>query len=107
MIRVGHGATHSVWNPTALRWDYYRATAKPLRDGVIARTPRLAGGGRLGHTPEEATPRLPAGATKVGAGPIARGLVAKTGLGADGSSDTTRMLLLGLSAYLLYRYVLR
>jgi hypothetical protein len=66
---------YSVWNPQHAGFDYYEGNAN-FREGVIAPTPRLPNGGRLGLTPEEASRSLPGGAKLVGKGPTAVGMVA-------------------------------
>lgn len=66
---------YSVWNPNHVGFDYFEGEAG-LREGVIAPTPALPSGGRLGLTPEEASRRLPAGAKFIGKGPAPRGMIA-------------------------------
>ena len=68
--------THSVWNPRTLRWDYYRALGGAnLRYGVFAPSPHVPTQS-IGTPIDKAARPLPLGASKVGSGDIARGLVA-------------------------------
>lgn len=100
------GITYSVWNPTRGGFDYYEG-AGHLRDGVIAPQPKHLSRSRLGLTPEEAARPLPAGATKIGEGPLPKGLIAnrKSGvaLGAFGlGGDPMDLAFLGFGVYLLW-----
>lgn len=110
MRKVGHGVSHSTWNPTTLEWDYWKATgAETLNSGVIAPTPSLPRGAELGIAPEDAERRLPVGATKVGSGNVARGLIAQKDASALSglADDRGRLLLLAAGAYLVYRFLLK
>jgi hypothetical protein len=75
-----------------------------LRDGVIAKPPRMPRS-RLGVAPEDAERPLPIGATKVGSGEVARGQIARRGLGGLSlTMDTGRILLIGAAAFLVYHF---
>ena len=102
------GITYSVWNPSKTAFDYYEGPGH-LRDGVIAPQPRHLSQSRLGLTPEEAARPLPAGAIKIGEGPLPKGLIAnrKSGvaLGAFGlSGDPMDLAFLAFAGYLLWSY---
>ena len=102
MKPIGHNVTHSTWNPSTLSWDYWRAPMSGLRDGVIAKPPQMRRS-QFGVAPEEAERPLPIGAAKVGSGPVARGQVARRGLGGlPLTVDTGRILLIGAAAFLIY-----
>lgn len=101
---------YSVWNPTSLSWDYYQAPGE-LRAGVFAEDARLSGGFKIGMTVEEAARPLPVGATLVGRGAEARGMVATRNggrpLGIFGLEGDTlfRVALFAGGAYLAWRYM--
>jgi len=73
---------YSVWNSGARGYDYYEAPGN-LTDGVAPRR-NLRAGHQLGITPEEAAPRLPVGARKVGRGEFPRGTIATAGASLSG-----------------------
>lgn len=96
---------YSVWNPSALNYDYYQAVGG-LKDG-FATPPKLTSGHELGLTPEQATRPLPAGSVKVGSGDRAMGLIATTSGGQLGflefDSNTKKAALLIVCAFFLYK----
>lgn len=63
---------YSVWSPGSRAYQYY-SVGEAAADDTPA--PKVNGGGRLGHAPGEATWELPKGATPVGSGPRAKGVV--------------------------------
>lgn len=68
---------YSVYNPTSKTYDYYEG---PGPGGTHAGTPPIARGrNALGATPEQASWKVPAGAKRVGRGPVARGRIAELG----------------------------
>jgi hypothetical protein len=100
---------YSVWNQGARRFDYYR-------DGKVnhkANTPspkHLSSSHEIGIAVDRAGWPLPAGAKKVGSGPVPRGRVASrrvgglAGLGAvDFSSPATIAVLLGVAALVYWK----
>ena len=99
---------YSVWNSGAQRYDYYQAPGQ-LRDGVFAPNAQLSGGGELGLAPDDAARPLPAGATLVGHGELAQGVIAsrKHPLGFLGI-DNDSLKLAGMigGAYLIYKVVI-
>jgi len=83
--------TYSVWNYGTRSYDYYTAPGAPA---THAGRPPVRGGSSLGAAPEQAAWPLPAGARKVGSGPLPKGRIASTsggislgGLGAVDLSD--------------------
>jgi hypothetical protein len=108
MRPVGHGVAYSSWNPKTLRWDYWAVgDTPPLRAGVIAPAPSLPQR-PLGVSPERASRRLPAGARRVGEGPLPRGLVAsRQGMGSLDllGSSTFKAVLLLAAGYVLCRWL--
>lgn len=101
---------YSVWNQGAGRFDYY-ATAKAQREVNTEPPGHLRGGRQLGSTPEEAAWPLPAGAKRIGQGAMARGRIASRGRrslgGVDVDPGMLKIGMLGLSAYLVWKYVLK
>ena len=100
---------YSVWNPSGATWDYYTAQGD-LRAGVFASDPRMPSGHALGLSPDEAARSLPVGATLVGRGPVAVGMIASRSrpqalgfLGIDGST-LTRVAVWGGIGYLVWTY---
>ncbi len=99
---------YSVWNPSAGVWDYYQAQGD-LRAGVFAPPARMGSAHRLGMSPEEAERTLPVGATLVGRGPQAVGMVAgRKPLGFLGLEGSTlfRMAVIGGIGYAVWKYAL-
>lgn len=89
-------------------FDYY-ATGTPQREVNVEPPAHLRGGRQLGITPEEAAWPLPGSAKRVGQGPLARGRIASTrsALGfVDLDPGLVKVGLLGLSAFLVWKYVL-
>jgi hypothetical protein len=92
--------TYSVWNPNHAGFDYYEGEAD-LREGVIAPTPSLPSGGRLGLTPEQASRRLPSGAKFIGKGQTPMGMIATRNGGSAAMGD-----FLGLETGTLFKAAL-
>lgn len=66
--------TYSVWNADTKTWSYYEAESRqPAPAGGKSRHPDL------GVAPEDASPRLPAGAKLVGGGAEPVGTIAEKG----------------------------
>jgi hypothetical protein len=95
--------TYSVWNQGANRYDYYEAGG--ARREYNEETPKHLRHARLGASPEQAAWPLPAGARRVGSGSIARGRIASRALGAFDDTSLTKIVLLGLAAFLAWKYV--
>jgi hypothetical protein len=104
----------SVWDQAARRYDYYQVNGNQLRAGVIAQDPNHLRGKTsrdLGIAADRAARPLPAGATKIGSGETARGLIAQRGgNGAlagvfDSQPSVLKIGLLAGAGYLLWRYI--
>lgn len=67
----------SVWLPEHKQYDYYQ-TPTTVADSVYPQ-PKIAGGTRLGVSPEDAAWTLPSNAQKIGRGALPIGQVATTG----------------------------
>lgn len=102
---------YSVWNTATATYDYYEAPGT-LRAGVIAPTPRLPSGGRLGLAPQRAGRPLPVGAVLTGSGPYAQGMVATRNGGALGDffgmdiGELAKFGVIAAGAWLLWTRVL-
>ncbi|MBT8452987.1 MAG: hypothetical protein KJO40_13545 [Deltaproteobacteria bacterium] len=99
--------TYSVWNQGAGRFDYYEAPGVEAKANVGK--PGHLRHRTLGSTPAQAAWPLPVGARRVGAGEQARGRIAAVGgseLGAlEADGGLVKFALVGLGAYLLWRYL--
>jgi hypothetical protein len=93
-------ARYSVYNYTRRVFDYYEA---PGPGGTHAGSPPAPRSqGDLGATPERATWKLPAGATKVGEGELPQGRIASLD-GADVFSNPVNALALAAIALVAWR----
>jgi hypothetical protein len=98
---------YSVWNQGARRFDYYQDAQRNHR----ANTPspkHLRATHEIGIPVDRAGWPLPAGAKKIGSGPLPRGRVASRaalgGLGAiDVTSPGTIAILLGIAALIYWK----
>ena len=85
---------YSVWEPSTKTWSYYDGSEAKLE-------PARGPSSDLGVAPEDALPRLPFGASKIGAGTEARGIVATNGV----QIPVMKWGLFALAAYGLWRIV--
>jgi len=67
---------YSQWRPDIGGYDYYDAPGQSVGIGDDLPVPRLSGGTDIGIPSNEAGRSIPSGSTRVGSGPVARGLVA-------------------------------
>lgn len=67
---------YSVYNYKTRTYDYFEGTGATGSHAGTPPSPLLSN--ELGMTPEQASWKLPAGARKVGSGPVARGRIAQT-----------------------------
>lgn len=100
---------YSVWNQAHKRYDYYEALGTAGEPTANVPAPKHLRSKTLGITPEEAAWPLPADARKIGAGPLPMGRIARRGGGsalgsAEESSSMVSIALLGIAAYVLWRY---
>lgn len=93
-------AIYSVYNYDRRLYDYYEG---PGPSGTHAGAPPLLSLGGIGATPDAAAWRLPAGSRKIGSGEMPRGRIAS--LGEFRAGDGLKLGMLGLSAYLAWRYL--
>ena len=93
---------YSVYNWTKGRFDYYKdSLPMPVAESPKSRTIRQE---KLGASPDGASESLPADAKLVGDGESAQGVIATSGI-SEGEPTLLKIGLLGLSAYLLWKYV--
>lgn len=99
---------YSVWNQSARLFDYYEAPGSEATANV--EKPAHLRHRTLGSTPDQAAWPLPGGSKLIGQGEYARGRIASTGgsslgLFEDGDMLWMKLGLLGLSAFLVWRYL--
>lgn len=94
---------YSVWSYPLRAYEYFEG---PF-DGRIhsGNPPKASGADAMGATPEQAAWKLPAGARKVGQGPIPKGKIASMGdaPGADASWDWKTVAVIAAAVYFATR----
>lgn len=97
---------YSVWNQRAGMFDYYEGGVE--QDKLNTPKPSHIGARNLGSTIDQAAWPLPAGARKIGAGPVAVGRVASRSSGGAGLGDIfespQRIAILAAFLYVAWRF---
>lgn len=100
---------YSVWNQGAKRYDYYVVPGTIGEPKANVPPPKHLKHKALGVAPEEASWPLPPSARKIGAGKLPIGRIAHSrggvALGAVPEGSTMKIALLGIAAFLLWKYV--
>ncbi len=90
---------YSIWNFGTRKYDYYQSTGDFPGTHVTQATNHVLQGSQIGLTPEQFAARLPAGATRVGVGDVAKGQIASMG----GNGYLPSWVLYGAIVYLAWR----
>lgn len=104
---------YSRWKPTTGGYDYFKANETDVPLGNDLPVPKISGGTKIGVASVDIGRPIPAGAARMGSGPLAIGLIAPTrkagalsGLG-DLVTSTIPAAYLWLSAGLLGGWAIR
>ncbi len=89
--------TYSVYDFNRKTYDYYTG---PGPGGTHAGSPHMWSSNALGSTPEQASWKLPAGAVKVGSGPMPKGRIATSGVDLG---SAVPLLAVAVLAYVAWR----
>jgi hypothetical protein len=100
---------YSVWNQARKSYDYYEAPGSSGEPKANIPAPKHLKHRPLGITPEQASWPLPPGSRKIGAGKLPMGRIAhpsaSRALGEVPEGGNMKILLLGVAAFLLWKYV--